>query len=57
MKTWAHIAFQVDDVEAEVAKYDASKIFAKPYVPFEGVKVAFIDHEGMLIEFLQIVKK
>jgi len=25
----------------------------KPFVPFEGVRVAFINHEGTLIEFLQ----
>lgn len=53
LKTETHIAFEVDDVEAEVAKYKKEEIFLAPGVPFEGVKVAFILYEGALIEFLQ----
>lgn len=56
LQKYPHIAFQVDDVEAEIAKYDPAKVFAKPFVPFEGVKVAFIDHDGFLVEFLQVTK-
>jgi hypothetical protein len=57
LKTWPHLAFQVEDCEAEIAKYEPSKVFAKPFVPFEGVKVGFIEHEGFLIEFLEVTKK
>jgi len=53
IRTKPHLAFQVDNVEAELAKYDAKDIFLKPFSPFEGVKVGFINHEGFLIEFLQ----
>ena len=57
LKTWPHLAFQVEDCEAEIAKYEPSQVFAKPFVPFEGVKVGFIDHQGFLIEFLEVTKK
>lgn len=53
LRTSVHLAFQVDCVETELKKYEAKDIFLKPFVPFEGVKVAFVKHEGMLIEFLQ----
>jgi hypothetical protein len=53
IRTTAHIAFQVDDVEAEIKKYDEKMVFAKPYVPFAGVKVGFVNVEGLLVEFLQ----
>ena len=53
LKTTTHIAFQVDDVEAKMAEFDEKDVFLKPFVPFEGAKVAFINHEGTLIEFLQ----
>ena len=49
LKTTTHIAFQVDDVDAELAKYDKKDVFIEPFVPFEGVKVGFINHEGTLI--------
>jgi len=53
LRTTTHVAFLVKDVEAEVAKYDKKDIFIEPFVPFEGAKVAFINHEGTLVEFLQ----
>ena len=56
LRKWPHIAFEVDDVDVQVAKYDAAQVFIKPFSPFEGVKVAFIDHEGMAIEFFQKTK-
>ena len=57
LRTYPHLAFEVDDVEKEIAKYDPAKVFMKPSSPFEGVKVGFIEHEGFLIEFLQNTKK
>ena len=53
LRTTVHLAFEVDCVETEVKKYDAKEVFLKPFVPFEGVKVAFILYEGQLIEFLE----
>lgn len=53
IRTRPHLAFVVANVDAEIAKYAEKDIFAKPYSPFEGVKVAFINHEGFLVEFLQ----
>jgi hypothetical protein len=53
LRTKAHLAFQVDDVETELKKYDEKDVFLKPFSPFEGVKVGFVNIEGQLIEFLQ----
>jgi len=53
LRTTVHLAFEVDCVEKELAKYTDKEIYLKPFVPFEGVKVAFILHEGHLIEFLE----
>jgi hypothetical protein len=57
LRTYPHLAFEVEDVEKEIAKYDPAAVFIKPFVPFEGVKVGFIEHEGFLIELLQNTKK
>lgn len=57
LKNQPHLAFQVDDCEAQIAKYPAEMVFAKPFVPFAGVKVGFIEYEGFLIEFLEVTKK
>lgn len=53
LRTTPHIAFEVGCVDSEIAKYDEKEIYLKPFVPFQGVKVAFVNHEGTLIEFLQ----
>lgn len=53
LRTTPHIAFEVPCVDKEIAKYDEKEIFLRPFVPFEGVRVAFINHEGTLIEFLE----
>jgi len=53
LRTTTHIAFQVKDVEKEIAKYDEDEVFLAPFTPFEGTKVAFINYEGTLIELLQ----
>jgi len=53
LRTTTHLAFKVDDVEAKMAEFDKEIWFMEPFVPFDGVKVAFINHEGTLIEFLQ----
>lgn len=55
LRTTTHIAFNVEDVDAAMTKAekDGNEIFLEPFVPFEGVKVGFIKHEGVLIEFLE----
>jgi len=46
-----HVAFQVDDLEAEL---EGKEILIPPNSPSEGVRVAFIVHNGAPIEFLEI---
>ena len=50
VKTVPHIAFEVDDLAAEIA---AQEILIEPNSPSEGITVAFIVHNGAPIEFLQ----
>jgi len=51
VKTVPHIAFEVDDLEAEIA---GKEILIEPNSPSEGITVAFIVHNGAPIEFLQM---
>lgn len=53
VKTVAHVAFVVDDLEASIEGKD---ILIEPNSPYEGVKVAFIKDNGAPIEFLQFEK-
>ena len=46
----AHVAFEVDDLEAEL---EGQQILIPPNRPSEGVTVAFIVHDGAPVEFLQ----
>jgi hypothetical protein len=50
LKTTAHVAFKVDDLEAELADRE---VLIQPFSPMEGVKVAFILHDGVPVEFMQ----
>lgn len=45
-----HIAFEVDDFEAEIQN---KKVLLEPYSPLEGFKVAFIEEEGVPIELIE----
>ncbi len=49
-----HIAFEVDDLEAEIA---GKEILIAPNSPSPGVRVAFIVENGAPVEFLQIDKE
>ncbi len=49
-----HVAFEVDDLEAELA---GKEILIAPNSPSEGVMVAFIVDDGAPVEFLQIERK
>jgi len=50
LKTVAHVAFKVDDLEAELAGKD---VLIEPFSPMEGLKVAFILHDGAPVELMQ----
>ncbi len=54
VKTVPHVAFEVDDLAAEIA---GKEILIGPNSPSKGVTVAFIVHNGAPIEFLQFDKK
>lgn len=49
VKTVPHVAFEVDDLEAELA---GKEILIQPNSPSPGVTVAFIVDNGAPIEFL-----
>jgi hypothetical protein len=46
----AHVAFEVDDLDAEL---DGQEVIIAPNSPSEGVRVAFIVHDGAPVELLQ----
>jgi hypothetical protein len=52
--TVPHVAFEVDDLSAEIA---GKEILIAPNSPSPGVTVAFIVENGAPVEFLQIDKK
>lgn len=51
VKTVAHVAFEVDDLEAAIHGH---KVIIEPNSPSEGVVVAFIEVNGAPVELLQI---
>ncbi|MBN1271936.1 MAG: hypothetical protein JXB26_06655 [Candidatus Aminicenantes bacterium] len=53
VKNVAHIAFEVDDLEAEIR---GRKILIQPNSPSPGVRVAFIVEKGAPVEFLEFSK-
>ena len=48
-----HVAFEVDDLEAAVK---GKKLLLAPNEPMPGLRIAFIEHEGAPVEFLQFIK-
>jgi len=50
VKTVAHVAFEVDDLEAALA---GKKVLIAPNSPSPGVRVAFIEEAGAPVECLQ----
>jgi len=48
-----HIAFEVDDLEGELA---GREVLIAPNSPSEGVRVAFVVENGAPVEFLQFKK-
>ena len=51
LKTMAHIAYKVDDIEAEMAGRD---VLLEPFEPAKGVTVAFVIEEGAPIELMHV---
>ncbi len=54
VRTVPHVAFEVDDLSAEIA---GKEILIAPNSPSPGVTVAFIIENGAPVEFLQLDKK
>ena len=54
VKTLPHVAFEVDDLDAELAGHE---ILISPNSPSPGVRVAFIVHDGAPIELLEFTDK
>jgi hypothetical protein len=50
VKKVAHVAFVVDDLQAALA---GEKVIIPPNSPSPGVTVAFIEHNGAPVEFLE----
>jgi len=51
IQTKIHAAFQVDDLDAAIKGY---KILLAPMSPMPGLRIAFIEHEGVVIELCQM---
>jgi catechol 2,3-dioxygenase-like lactoylglutathione lyase family enzyme len=50
VRTLPHVAFQVDDLDSAL---EGRELLISPNSPSEGVKVAFILHDGAPVEFLE----
>jgi len=55
IQTVPHIAFEVSDLDFELAHHDLNLI-TKPNPPSEGVRVAMIEHNGAPIELIEFEK-
>jgi hypothetical protein len=55
IQTVPHIAFEVSDLDYEIATHNLNVITESNY-PAEGIKVAMIEHNGAPIELIQFDK-
>ncbi|MCF7848150.1 MAG: hypothetical protein K9M45_04810 [Kiritimatiellales bacterium] len=53
MQTVAHVAYQVDNIEAAL---EGKEILVETFSPGEGVRVAFITHNGSPVEFMEVAE-
>ncbi|WP_068318573.1 VOC family protein [Aliiruegeria sabulilitoris] len=53
LKTEAHIAYLVDDVDAAMA---GKELLMEPFEPGPGTRVGFVIEDGMPIEFMSVAK-
>jgi hypothetical protein len=51
VRTQPHAAYQVDDLEAALK---GKKVLLAPMSPLPGMRIAYIDHEGAIIELSQM---
>lgn len=51
VKTIPHVAFEVDDIQEAIR---GRKLIIEPNSPSEGSVVAFIEENGVPIEFIQV---
>ena len=51
-----HLAFEVDDLDAELAKRDLN-VITVPNSPSDGIRVAMIEHNGAPIELIEFRKR
>ena len=52
IQTVPHIAFEVDDLDYELANRDL-KVIVAPNPPADGIRVAMIEHNGAPIELIE----
>jgi hypothetical protein len=52
IKSVAHIAFEVDDLDEELKRRDF-RLLTPPNPPSDGVRVAMIEHNGVPIELIE----
>lgn len=55
IQTVPHIAFEVEDLDNELANRDL-KVIAGPNPPADGVRVVMIEHNGVPIELIEFEK-
>ena len=53
LKTVAHVAYTVDSLDEALA---GREVIVTPFVPMEGLRVAFINDGGAPVEFLEFKK-
>lgn len=55
IQTVPHLAFEVDDIESEIAKHSL-EVLTEPNSPSPGVMVAMIVHDGAPVELISFNK-
>lgn len=55
IKTIPHIAFEVEDLDWELANHQFN-IITKPNLPSDNIRVAMIEHNGAPIELIEFTK-
>ena len=55
IQTRPHIAFEVEDLNHELATHDFN-VITEPNSPTDKIKVAMIEHKGAIIELIEFVK-
>ena len=56
IQTVPHLAFEVTDIDYELAKHHLT-ILTPPNYPAEGIRVAMIEHNGAPIELIEFAKE